>query len=720
MTLIDTPGLDDTQRFRVQLTERAVQDVDAVLFLTKSGASYGQSEKDFVLSLLRKGSIKQLIFVVTHVDQTYEQHVREAHNQDEDPDAIDVRISLERKRLQREIDATLSELADESGSVAIDRYRDQLNSVEIAFTSAANHIDARRGESVRYPLRPNDPGSIHYITTTLYKILSTESRLAAIKHALQSGIAAILQDMLAVIDARRSVVASLKSKEVAENKLSTFRREFEQSGKQFAEVTKRDGEVLQGGLSSRAEVQALIAENIAHRADQILASYEIDDAARHWRTRRGGRWGYMVELQTRVANRIFPAVAEELGKLNDAFGEFVAKLRAHIEALSDEAEAIISHLEIGEELELNLGASLEAFLNDTLQGLQELIEGEELRIVSLLEDFVDQQVEDRIIEARDKVTAVWGRGTTINQTNEVRAFYSEVRNILREALKTHVLRRFDDFGRHLTAQANLIPGKTLSEVAAQIDRTGVNIRAAAEAMVTGQKGDFERISAALASAIRSASVEVSALLDDDSEGEAVQPPSVKPIEPDTPVKAIEPPNPVLSALDDIRERATTCICRYTLKNNAKGWPWGRIFSPEFFKGSTEAWLIDPYLAKRFQKRNLSEFVMAVLDNGANIKTLNLITRGSYEGAPDDERTYYDALDRDTFEKSGMRVICTVDPQVHDRFFVMDNGYVFKLGRGLDIYKPAIGLAARDAGLRQVRACEIDVFGPPEDGYRDQQ
>src|SRR5690606_29431805 len=39
--LIDTPGLDDTERFRVSLTEKTVEDVDAILFLTKSGESYG-------------------------------------------------------------------------------------------------------------------------------------------------------------------------------------------------------------------------------------------------------------------------------------------------------------------------------------------------------------------------------------------------------------------------------------------------------------------------------------------------------------------------------------------------------------------------------------------------------------------------------------------------------------------------------------------------------
>ena len=73
--LIDTPGLDDTERFRVTLTEKAVEDVDAVLFLTQSGSAYGQSEKDFILNLLRRGTVKQLIFVITQVDKTYQQHL---------------------------------------------------------------------------------------------------------------------------------------------------------------------------------------------------------------------------------------------------------------------------------------------------------------------------------------------------------------------------------------------------------------------------------------------------------------------------------------------------------------------------------------------------------------------------------------------------------------------------------------------------------------------
>jgi hypothetical protein len=395
-----------------------------------------------------------------------------------------------------------------------------------------------------------------------------------------------------------------------------------------------------------------------------------------------------------------------LNKQTDAFGEFVNKFRAHLGSLSDEARATIARLEIGEELQFDIGSTLKAFLAETLQTLQQLVEGEELKIIALLEEFVDEQVENRIAAAREKVTAVWGRGTTVGQTAEVRAFYAEVRSILKEALKSHVRERFEDFGRHLTAQADAIPGKTLSEVGAQIERTSANIRTAAEAMVTGQKRDFERLSGVLASAVAAASTEISALLDDDAEDEILDAPAIQPHSP------VSPPTVTSGAtLADIQRLATHCVQRHTLKNNAKGWPWSRIFPAEYLRGATRAWLIDPYLAKHFQRRNLSEFVMAVLNGGAKLKTLNIITREVSDTSPDADKHYYDALDRDAFDKAGMRVVYAIDHEIHDRSFTLDNGFVFKLGRGLDIYKPAAGLAARDPGLRQVRACQIDVFGP---------
>ena len=675
-----------------------------MLFLTKSGASYGQSEKDFVLSLLRKGTIKQLIFVVTQIDHTYEQHFRETRDQGDEPEAITSRIGAERARLRAEIESTLNELAVEPGSASIDRYRDQLNSVEIAFTSAANHLDQLRNDPVRFPIASDDPGGMRDIKETLFRILSTELRLAATKQIIQDGVRAILDEMLSVIEKRRAVIASLKSREVAESKLATFRREFEQNGKRFSEAMRQDGIVLQTTLTNRAEIEGHVADVIALQADEVLASYETDDAARHWRTRRGGRWGFMHELQTRVANRIFPKVAAELNKQTDAFGEFVDKYRKHLQMLSSEATETIARLEIGDELQFDIGANLESFLKDTLGSLQQLVEGEETKIIALLEEFVDEQVEQKISSARENVAAILGRGTTVAQTAEVRVFYGEVRSILKDALKEHVRKRFESFARHLTDQANAVPEKTLSEVGAQIEQTAVNIRAAAEATLAGQKEAFERISADLASAISTACTEIFAFLtEEDGEEARSEPAETMPV-------VVAPEIAAGGTVASIQAQATQCVERHVLQNGAKGWPWTRIFPLKYLRGATQGWLIDPYLAMRHQRRNLDEFIMVVLE-GAKLKTLDVITREVSDATPDADKQYFDALDRDTFEKAGMRVLHKIDQEIHDRSFVLDNGFVFKLGRGLDIYKPVAGLAARDPSLRQVRSCEIDVFEP---------
>lgn len=728
VTLVDTPGLDDTERFRVQLTERAVQDVDAVLFLTKSGAAYGQSEKDFLLSLLRKGTVKQLVFVVTQVDHTYEQHVRQARDQDEDPESIADRIEAERRRIRAEVEATLDELAGDAGSVAAARYREQLNAIEIAFTSAANHRDQMRGEPVKFPISPGDPGGMRSVKDTLFRILSTESRLAATAKAVQSGTASVLQDMLSVVDKRRAVVAGLKDREVAEQKLATFRTGFERNGELFATAARQDIDVLKTSLGNRSETGQLIAEIVAQQADEVLASYETEDAARHWRTRRGGRWGYMHELQTRVANRIFPRVAEQLTKQTSDFGNFVDAFRAHLQSLSDEAGLAIERLEIGDELQLDIGASLEVFLQETLEALQELVEGEETRIVALLEEFVDEQVEEKIAAARDRVAGILGRGTSVAQTAEVRDFYREVRSILRGAVQNHVRRRFDGFAAHLQAQAEALPDRTLTQVRAQIERASADIRAAAEAAIAGQKEAFEQIATALIAEITGAQSDIATHFSETtaaaSAPEVARPAtaSLSASGPDAtdstdtfPTAAAESQDESSDSQDPpstIRRRATRCVQRYVLRNGDKSWPFSRMLTKEYLAGTSEAWLIDPYLAQRHQRRNLLEFVMALLD-GAKPKTLHIITREQADPAPDADKDFYDSLDRQAFEKAGMRVEHSIDANIHDRYLVLDNGIVFKLGRGLDIYKPVAGLASRDPALRQVRECEVDVFAPRE-------
>jgi hypothetical protein len=80
-------------------------------------------------------------------------------------------------------------------------------------------------------------------------------------------------------------------------------------------------------------------------------------------------------------------------------------------------------------------------------------------------------------------------------------------------------------------------------------------------------------------------------------------------------------------------------------------------------------------------------------NGLNIKSLEQV--GS-----------------DLFLSYGTSLNIEIDPTIHDRYVIFDHGVLFKLGRGLDIYKPANGLASHRPGNRRVRKTDIDVFAIP--------
>ena len=110
--LFDTPGLDDTERFRVRLTEEVVKEVDAILFLTTSGGSYSQSDKDFIIRQLRQRQIKHLQIIVTKTDDTYQAKERQSKEDDEEPPTFESFKKEEERRIRDEIQSTLNELLD--------------------------------------------------------------------------------------------------------------------------------------------------------------------------------------------------------------------------------------------------------------------------------------------------------------------------------------------------------------------------------------------------------------------------------------------------------------------------------------------------------------------------------------------------------------------------------------------------------------------------------
>jgi signal recognition particle receptor subunit beta len=734
--LIDTPGLDDTERFRVSLTEKTVEDVDAVLFLTKSGVAYSQSEKDFLLSLLRKGTVKQLIVVITQVDQTYAQHVRDADNNDEDPESLAVRIERERIRIAAEVNATLNDLSQDD-SPAMRRYREQLGNVEIAFTSATLHRDWKAKKQVAHAIDPADPGGVERLKAQLLRLLSTESRLALAAQSISIGARTHLLDLQTVLETKLVAIRDIKDKEVAEQKLGTFREEFGAASARFEGSVKQQVTLLGDRLKEKRRQHGMLVENIGLLAEQQLGAFELNDVGRHWRTRRTGYWGYMSDFQARVANRIFPKVQEMLGDYTGLFAVFAKDFEVYLNVLSQDGAKISDSLELGSTMPFDVTVKLKESLQRSLQSAQELISAEELRVTTMLDDFVSDEVSERITERRTTVSSIWGTGTTNSQSAEVRDFYREVKALLSDALNAHLKTRADEFGQFLVVEAEAAPRDALSEVRVLLEQAADNIRAAAAAVVAGQKEAVqslvEAISVECAESLRRAyelmvigttpvdeSTKLGALLGSSTDG---APAVLQPQDASTSA-SLElgtdrtPAAPVQhGTYDDVdwvsqtQQKATVVIDRLRLQEGATGWPYSKLFEARLLKGAVRMTLIDPYLASHHQIRNLNEFLLHIVET-ARPKSIDIVTRFESLDSVGHQERAVDNTAKDLFQNFGVALTLRRESNLHDRYLVLDHGVLFKLGRGLDIYKPATGLAAHRPASRRVRETEIDVFAVP--------
>jgi hypothetical protein len=719
--LIDTPGLGDTERFRVSLTENVVADVDAVLFLTKSGASYDQSEKDFLLSLLRKGTVKQLIVVITQIDETYAKVLAAAEEDDEDPDSITNCIAKEEIRIIDAIAATLKDLTQDESLLS---YREQLGEIPIAFTSARLHRDWKGEKKLAFGINDSDPGGVETLKAQLLKLLSTESRLAQTAENIVNGARNSLLDLQSVLQAKLHALRNTQNKEVAEQKLNTFRDQFGEASTGFEGAVEQQIGVFSDRLTHQNQRDTTLLEFIGVLAEQPLAVLERDDVGKHWKTRRSGYWGYMRGLQGSVANQIFPKVRQLLGERTQLFSKFAEHFEGALTKLSHESDRIAQQIELGASVPMDVTGKLKVSLNRSLQRAQEAIDIEELKVLQLLEDFVTDEVSERISQSRKVVENIWDVGTTVRQNAEIIAFYREVKTLLKDALRAYLNDSTQRFGDFLLAEAKAAPRDALSEVHLLLEQAADNILAATADHQAEVKESAE-------SAIGAIEAELTQTL---QMTRNLMPHEIQPVfdgpvvasktqfvvgTTDTTSKALLPNDstPSESRSNDgdwatqIQRDATVAIQRIQLHNGATGWSYDKLFEPRFLKGAVRAVLVDPYLFKSNELRYLQEFLLHIAE-ATHPREIEIVTSFCLDDSVHHQDRVIREVTHDIFQNYGVVLTLRREADLHDRYLMLDHGVLFKLGRGLNVYKPPMGLAAHRPANRRVRATEIDVFAVP--------
>ena len=489
--LIDTPGLDDTERFRVSLTEEAVKDVDSILFLTKSGVAYGQSEKDFLITLLRKGLIKQLIVVITQIDSTYDQHLHDAAHNDDDPQSITEHINEQEQRIRDEINKTLDELIETNDS-SMHQYRDQLDKILLVSTSVKRHQDWKKGEPIEHKIDDNDPGGMEETKKKLLQLLSNESRLTLIGRNIATGTQSALNELHKKITARRAALRNINNGEEARRHLATFRQKFETASEDFQLVSKNLVSGLKQNIDAQNKKNNPNLENIELLAGREIDKFAKEDNGKDWRTRRAGYWGYMTGFQGKIANQIFPKVQEILTDMAEPFKGFLDDFKTELKTLSDKSRNIVTELELDSKLHFNLSDNLNEGWEALLVEMENSISEEKTQITTFLDSFLTKEVYSRRRDVRDSVEGIRYAGTTYRQIAKVNDFYKEVESLLKKALSDHLNKKIDEFSDFLMKKAQAFPDSAIDEIKATLDGAEQNILAAEEVKIGEQRDTFER------------------------------------------------------------------------------------------------------------------------------------------------------------------------------------------------------------------------------------
>lgn len=444
--LIDTPGLNDTDRYRVRLTEELVKDVDVILYLTESGKSYAQSDKDFIVTQLRRGKIKHLLIVVTKCDLTFEASKKDAEESDDEPPTFQEHLATEKKRIREQIKNTLNELLDENKDDEKGYFFiEQLDEVGISFVSA------------NWYKEENPNNGISELREKLKEMLTQSQRITNAKSILERTLNDVFDKTRTNIQARLEITKSTFDAKRVRQQLENIKVELNDKFDSFQDFAEKKANLLAEKNFSDLELTESKIENIVSSAKSVIEDYKTGDIVKHWRTRRVGRWLYLYDVQEKIANKIFINVHSLLERYAQRFRVFADDLKSEMGNLQKVIAEIEqnNHLE-DEEQSLNLIENFDRRYAVQEDDLLEFIDSQEQKISERLETFISREVEDKIEEARTNVSAVLGTGTTWRQNEQVIKFYSFFKDAIGTELNKFLTQQVKKLASSLEKKAKQI------------------------------------------------------------------------------------------------------------------------------------------------------------------------------------------------------------------------------------------------------------------------
>ena len=677
--LIDTPGLDDTERFRVRLTEDLVEEVDAILFLTEAGASYSQSDKDFIVRQLRQRQIKHLQIIATKIDKTYDAKVHDCRENDEKPPTFEEFCRKEEDRIRAEVKKTLDELLASNQLKDEDGYYflEQLDSIPIHLISAHFYEDKEFEKS-----------GIPVVRERLYKILSTSQRFEHSRRILGDRLTIVVNRLRGAFSGRLNAIEAEYNPDKVRGEIAKIRAELEKKLDFFAEQAATLVTAMGNEQTALASIVPTHLDSICLLAEGVFHELEKGDLGKHWQSKRWGYWGYLSDLQSKVADQIFPKIELLLNKYIEHFRKFSEAIKTQLGHLEKEVVAVEQSNALSGLEPLSLSQAHQKVLGEFEKLLADHAPNERDAILKQLNDFASQEVQTRIQTAKDEVHRVRGGGTTWRQNDAVSSFYNTVRQLLSSALRDHLDKHFESFAAGLLAQANSVYPQIKTELLSNLDERLKAIESTLSLATSEQKSRVTNYLSDILAALPDVGVEKS------ENAEAVGKETVVHAKP-----TVEPATAV-----DLKSHS------YEIHDGATGYGYERVFGP-FLGGAHTVIVEDPYIRERYQIDNFTHFCALVVTQGS-VKHIILKTGTAFGEDLDDADSRLENLRRELAKNHGVKLEWSRSETLHNREVAFSNGWVVKPDRGLSIYhKPEswTSVGATNYSLRKCRQTKVDVL-----------
>ncbi|NWH47519.1 MITD1 protein, partial [Fregata magnificens] len=153
-----------------------------------------------------------------------------------------------------------------------------------------------------------------------------------------------------------------------------------------------------------------------------------------------------------------------------------------------------------------------------------------------------------------------------------------------------------------------------------------------------------------------------------------------------------------------------------IEEDATGFSYEKLFQEYLNEVVSEVWVEDPYIrhvhqARRYSLYNFLRFCEMLVKGPCKVKTIHLLTSFDEGSGRSQQMSGLEEIQQ-SLKNYEVTLNIAFSPSIHDREIRFNNGWMIKIGRGLDYFKKPQGrfsIGYCDFDLRPCHETTVDVF-----------